>query len=394
MISKNVVRAFDLSTGEWEFDLKSSDGPVVGLQVSAVREEILLVVSESGTIYSYRWRSGVLDTKTKLVFEGKIQSFHMLQRHTEFCVVIRSHNGHQELEVFNIETGAFVHKFKIKLKNAGKPLIAMPLDARKYWILTQKKVIFVLGDHKKEVLHSFRTYMGCTITALAMHPEEDCFATGDDSGRILLWRNFLKAKQVHEIYHWHHSPVSSVSFSQSGSFFYSGASEAVLVKWTINNPDTKNFLPRMSAEIAQIVVGNENSRVVVATKDNAIYIHDAQLKLQRTLQYFTYMPADDTEQNAFQAGLRVDPRTQALVLNGRVGHLQFFSTRTKSLLYNLDIAMQNVHTKEPQKILYNTRVTHVALNQEWMATVECWDDFEHAFEARLKFWCFSEEKQA
>lgn len=41
----------------------------------------------------------------------------------------------------------------------------------------------------------------------------------------------------------------------------------------------------------------------------------------------------------FPAGLVVDPRTSSLVLNSRTGHVQFYNTHTKSLLYNVSLCV-------------------------------------------------------
>lgn len=164
-------------------------------------------------------------------------------------------------------------------------------------------------------------------------------ATGDVLGRILIWRDLSSNKELiaYDSYHWHHTPVTSIAFSSSGTIFYSGGSEAVLVKWTMNEPNNRSYLPRMSAPIAHLAVGADNLKIVVATKDNAVQIFDPQLKLQSTVQHLTWMPEDYTELNPFPVGLQVNPRTQSLVLNGRSGHLQFFSTHTNSFLYNVSI---------------------------------------------------------
>lgn len=174
------------------------------------------------------------------------------------------------------------------------------------------------------------------FTTVSCHPEHDTIATGDVKGRIRLWRNVMSGEKPKiDLYHWHHTPVSSIAFSCSGTMFYSGGSEAVLVKWVINEPQNRSFLPRMSAAIGHIAVGGDNSKIVVATKDNAIHFFDAQLNLLSMIQNFTWMPNDYTGVNPFPVGLQVNPRTQSIVLNGRSGHLQFFSTHTNSLLYNV-----------------------------------------------------------
>lgn len=59
----------------------------------------------------------------------------------------------------------------------------------------------------------------------------------------------------------------------------------------------------------------------------------------------------------------------------------------------MDTTIQNNLSIETEKILYNTLITHAALNMDWMATVETLDDLQHTLEIRLKFWKFGIEKQ-
>lgn len=174
------------------------------------------------------------------------------------------------------------------------------------------------------------------FTTMLCHPEHDTIATGDVKGRIRLWRNVMSGERLkYDLYHWHHTPVTSLAFSTSGTMLYSGGSEAVLVKWVVDEPDNRAFLPRMSAAIAHVAVGGVNSKVVVSTMDNAIHFYDAQLNLAAMIQNFAFIAEDFTGLCPFPVGLQVNPRTQSIVMNGRVGHLQFFSTHTNSLLYHV-----------------------------------------------------------
>lgn len=59
----------------------------------------------------------------------------------------------------------------------------------------------------------------------------------------------------------------------------------------------------------------------------------------------------------------------------------------------MDITNENVLAAEHDKVIYNTRVTRFALNEDWLVTVESWDDQEHSCILRLKFWQFVEEQQ-
>lgn len=65
-----------------------------------------------------------------------------------------------------------------------------------------------------------------------------------------------------------------------------------------------------------------------------IVIVNPQRKLTSVIQNFTWGVAS-LSKDLFPAGLIVDPRTGSLVLNSRTGHVQFYNTHTKNLLYNV-----------------------------------------------------------
>lgn len=55
------------------------------------------------------------------------------------------------------------------------------------------------------------------FTCVALHSEKLIMATGDISGRILIWHDFVhKSRPVKTVYHWHTLPVNSVCFSSEG----------------------------------------------------------------------------------------------------------------------------------------------------------------------------------
>lgn len=64
---------------------------------------------------------------------------------------------------------------------------------------------------------------------------------------------------------------------------------------------------------------------------------NAQFVPSAIIQNFTWIAEEQNIEKKFPIGLKVNPRSSSLVLNGRVGHLQFFSTHTRSLLFNVSI---------------------------------------------------------
>lgn len=248
------------------------------------------------------------------------------------------------------------------------------------------------ADHR-----TWRSAAKSSLTCVRTHPLEELCATGDDMGRIFVWRCLFgeRGSQPNtRLYHWHHTTVNTLCFSETGSQFYSGGNESVLVRWHLGQSDQqRSFLPRVAGCPVHLAVSRDNQKIALATNDNGIQLLNSQFKPLAVVQNFTWVADDKTVAEKFPIGLRVNPRNSALMLNGRVGHLQFFSTHTRSLLYNLDTTGQNRLSLETAKVLYNTCITHAAISMDWLVTGELLDDQQTSVELRLKFWHFSAEKQ-
>lgn len=174
------------------------------------------------------------------------------------------------------------------------------------------------------------------LTCVVCHPTEQMVATGDIGGRILLYREIFRHIEPNStLYHWHHTPVTTITFTMSGSNFYSGGLENTLCHWELRSNKPIDYVPRMQGTPVHIVIGAENQKIAVSTDDNGIQIFNAQNVPTAIIQNFTWIPYDKTNIPKFPIGLKVNPRTNCLVLNGRLGHLQFFSTHTRTLLYNV-----------------------------------------------------------
>lgn len=154
--------------------------------------------------------------------------------------------------------------------------------------------------------------------------------TGDSLGRVLAWFNIHSKKPSSAVYHWHTLPVKCLSFSTSGSYFYSGGDECVLVKWQMDNSLHKNFLPRLPSTIEWVCVSRNNLYVAVSTGDNGIRVLDGRLELMCVIQNLVLSGGKE-------GNIVFDPRSKALIMNGNTGHLQFYSPYDMSLLYSVSI---------------------------------------------------------
>lgn len=156
--------------------------------------------------------------------------------------------------------------------------------------------------------------------------------TGDSLGRVLVWSNIFSNSPSSAVYHWHTLPVKCLCFSTSGSYFYSGGSECVLVKWQMENSLNKNFLPRLPSTIEWVSVSKNNLYVALSTGDNGIRVLDGRLELICIIQNLVLSTNDE-------GIIDFDPRSKTLIMNGNTGHLQFYSPYDMSLLHSVSMVV-------------------------------------------------------
>uniref|UniRef100_A0A4W4HH52 WD repeat-containing protein 75 second beta-propeller domain-containing protein n=1 Tax=Electrophorus electricus TaxID=8005 RepID=A0A4W4HH52_ELEEL len=224
------------------------------------------------------------------------------------------------------------------------------------------------------------------FTCVACHPKDDCIATGHQDGKIRLWRNFNQKKEyTYSTQHWHHNAVSALCFSPEGMHLLSGGVESVLVQWHCKEVNKKNFLPRLGGAIAHICVSPDGQMYSTSHTNNKITIISS-FRVSAVIQGLV-------KGGSVQTDLMIDPRTKALVLNGKPGHLQFYSLERDKQLYSLDIVQQEYIY---QAGLDQFEVVKAALDgtASWLATVEQRGSKISSLEFSLKLWSFNEKAQS
>ncbi|XP_059616910.1 WD repeat-containing protein 75 [Phlebotomus argentipes] len=400
LVWNNTVRVFNVTTGEWVRDLEKTDADLVGIEFDPTNPKLLIGCTRSGEVVTWKWKSGIKHERINLMISSVnfcVKSFNVFegQEGSLEAVVVYFYDKDSKikLDVFRLTNGESLNAFPAKF-NALKPrsFKVFMSNRQKIFALIQRHVVYV-GNLATGKRRFHNNPYGAFFTTIAIHPTAPIIATGDLDGKVILWSDTDTFDPVRTVYHWHSAAVKCIAFTESGSHFFSGGAECVLLKWTLNRPEMRSFLPRMRGAAHHVSVGPKNQQIAVALSDNGIQLLDANMGLKALIQNFSHVADDLTGEMPFPAGLKINPRNNSIVLNGRTGHLQFFSPHTRSFLYDIDITGENQLTPEPMNIVYNTRVTKVAICLDWMATAECWNDHEHFPQTRLKFWAFSAEKQ-
>ncbi|CAG0884394.1 unnamed protein product [Darwinula stevensoni] len=252
---------------------------------------------------------------------------------------------------------------------------------------------------KRLCLHSFKTqdkrfyFSGdFDLTCIACHPYQPVVATGNTLGRIIIWNDIWEQHYVRYYVHWHHLPVSDLAFSVDGTFLVSGGAENVLVRWRLED-ETKEFIPRMGSPIVHITVAPDNAFIAIAHELNAVTLVSGNLTVVGKIQGLLQRVHWSEEQPCVKpmaVGLRSDPRSRSLVLNGIPGHLLFYSPELQKCLFHLDVTGVNQLNKQEGALIINSEVEHACFSDDGshLATVERRDDGHNTPEIRLKFWLF------
>ncbi|XP_061698406.1 WD repeat-containing protein 75 [Syngnathoides biaculeatus] len=249
-----------------------------------------------------------------------------------------------------------------------------------YFFKKQKSFSFSLKqDNKKGG--------GNMFMCVACHPKDDVIATGHEDGKIRLWRKFNHMKEyTYSTLHWHHNAVSSLCFTPEGTSLLSGGVESVLVQWKYNQEQQRDFLPRLGAAITHISVSPDGSLFCISHTDNKITIVESCVKVSAIIQGLVKGERIATD-------LMVDPRSKALVLNGKPGHLQFYSLQRDKLLFNLDILQQEyIHESGLQQ--FEVVMAAFDVSGKWLATVEERNRQGAELELNMKLWTFDDQTQS
>ncbi|CAH1186526.1 unnamed protein product [Phyllotreta striolata] len=383
--SKNSILEYNTKTAKLLYEYKTSNR-IIGYGYHSLDGlDALTACTENGEISTWKvlTHSKVVNKKLSL---QNVQTFFILPSDEGNYKAVTSYTKGDTIHfaLWSSKTNK-IREYNLKLPIESKYFI--DVQSEFFGVAVENEIYFVkINDFQQY----YKRFIGNerVFTCIACHPVEEIILSGDNTGRVLKWQNLFSKKPNQSVFHWHTLPVNTVSFSHTGSYFYSGGGESVLVKWLLENVNEKKFVPRLPAQINHIKVSRNNLYVAVSTNDNAVRIFDNTLYQISLIQHLVL--ADH-----FDSGIVYDLRSRSLIMNGNQGHIQFYSPEFMSLVHSVDIVGQNRITNERGIVIANTEVKKVAISKNglWFATVEERKDDELSSEIRLKFWRFEESKQ-
>ncbi|XP_036441207.1 WD repeat-containing protein 75 [Colossoma macropomum] len=397
--SGDLVKVFSTSTEECVHVLEGHTGQVTGVVLNPANHLQVYSCSADGTIRLWDFIDGIL-IKT-FVFGFPIFSVYVSEKHVGVIFVTIHMETEKRGENFQLvalhlpkvpEQEVEAREMSAVLCNIssnpgstamgrGGEYVAtvVGLQLSVYFFRKQKTYRFSLkATDKKGAKNAF--------TCVACHPKDDCIATGHEDGKIRLWRNFNQKKEyTYSTQHWHHDAVSALCFTPEGMHLLSGGVESVLVQWHCDEVNKKDFLPRLGGAISHICVSPDGQMYSTSHSDNKINIIHCSLKLSAVIQGLV--------KGNIWTDLMIDPRTRALVMNGRPGHLQFYSLQQDKQLYSLDIVQQEYINQEGLD-QFEVMKAAFSVGGTWLATVEERGRNTSDLEFSLKLWGYNEKAQS
>uniref|UniRef100_A0A9J7YM00 WD repeat domain 75 n=1 Tax=Cyprinus carpio carpio TaxID=630221 RepID=A0A9J7YM00_CYPCA len=384
--SGDLVKVYSTRTEEWLHSLQGHTNQVTGITLNPANHLQVYSCSVDGTVKLWDFIDGIL-IKTFVIgcplFAIYVLSVIVLSECFQLVSVHLPKSAEQEVEAKEM-SAVSSHISKNPSCTAfgrGGEYIAFArhLQLNVYFFRKQKTYSFSLkATDKKGAKNAF--------TCIACHPTDDCIATGHEDGKIRLWRNFIHKKEyTYSTQHWHHNAVNTLCFTPEGTHLLSGGIESVLVQWQYGADNRKEFLPRLGGSILHISASSDGQLFCTSHSDNKITVIESSFKVCGVIQGLV--------KDAVLTDLMIDPRSKALVLNGKPGHLQFYSLLRDKHLYNLDIVQQE-YIYEAGLDQFEVVKAAFDIKGSWLATVEERGKKSSDLEFFLKLWAFDERTQS
>ncbi|XP_060803245.1 WD repeat-containing protein 75 [Amyelois transitella] len=400
VIVENVIRVYNIQTCDCvrTLETESKVNEIVNIEFPDNEDYNLYGCSDNGCVTTWTWEKGAVlrETNLKLPPNTRVVTFNMIDNSKCFITAMRTSSIQLHLGTYSLKTGDLLMEYthrEVKYNEMIRVAIGWCYGYRFAAIINGTKILTIQNLDQPHVVTYLTNSNQIRILGIAAHHKENAVAISDALGRVTVMRgNLFDYSQVaKEQMHWHYLPVFAVCFSKQGSYLYSGGMEEVLIKWTLghlaNKSDEKEFIPRIPGIIRFITVNN--THVAVTLSNNSVVIASTQLRVVSTiLECGGLSPAA----RAIGTSFVYHRPSAALLMGGRTGHLQVYSTTTNKVLYNIDVTQVNKISAQRENLMpLETEITCAAVNRDgqWLVTSEYRNDGLMYPEEKLKFWSFS-----
>eukprot|EP00510_Aplanochytrium_minuta_P006025 CAMPEP_0184007832 /NCGR_PEP_ID=MMETSP0954-20121128/1588_1 /TAXON_ID=627963 /ORGANISM="Aplanochytrium sp, Strain PBS07" /LENGTH=762 /DNA_ID=CAMNT_0026286777 /DNA_START=91 /DNA_END=2376 /DNA_ORIENTATION=- len=367
--SGSDLKVHSLSTGEALHSLKNHSGRITCSQlVPGNKMQVMTASAEDNAIVWWDYVDGVKLSEKKLVDEGeKIVKFVALDKTTIFAQIVPKPETSINPKLWRIvelkvqPDSEYLKKTTTIRKTRGYSLSGFATGGPegRLLVIASGRTLVWYNTKTREVVKKMTKEI---ITTCAVHPSQECVATGEKNGQISIWR-----RNTYSTLHWHAHAVSALTFTVDGTYLLSGGEEAVLVLWQL--AISKNtFIARLGAPIEAIATNSDATRYAVATKNNSIWVIDGR-SMQKDFQ-IRGLATQTSEHKNWLKNLVYDPRSQSVVVKSDSGTLQFYDIFRGRHVLSLDVVKRNYVSKTEDEETTTWTVERIALKRKRLATFE------------------------
>uniref|UniRef100_A0A8C1YD21 WD repeat domain 75 n=1 Tax=Cyprinus carpio TaxID=7962 RepID=A0A8C1YD21_CYPCA len=382
--SGDSVKVYSTRTEEWLHSLQGHTNQVTGIALNPANHLQVYSCSADGTVKLWDFIDGIL-IKT-FIIGYPLFAIYVSEKHEgivflhiamdtdskkegfQLVAVHLPKSAEQEVEAKELSAVSSHISPNPSCTAFGREgqyiAFARNLQLNVYFFRKQKTYSFSLkATDKKGAKNAF--------TCIACHPTDDCIATGHEDGKIRLWRNFIHKKEyTYSTQHWHHNAVNTLCFTPEGGLYceilFSSVFTHIFYYGVISDCFLVFHIPLFSS--------------------SEITVIESSFKVCGVIQGLV-------KGDAVLTDLMIDPRSKALVLNGKPGHLQFYSLLRDKHLYNLDIVQQE-YIYEAGLDQFEVVKAAFDIKGYWLATVEERGQKSADLEFFLKLWSYDERTQS
>uniref|UniRef100_A0A8C2AGR8 WD repeat domain 75 n=1 Tax=Cyprinus carpio TaxID=7962 RepID=A0A8C2AGR8_CYPCA len=370
--SGDLVKVYSTRTEEWLHSLQGHTNQVTGITLNPANHLQVYSCSVDGTVKLWDFIDGIL-IKT-FVIGCPLFAIYVSEKHTGVLFLHVSMATDSKNECFQLVS---VHL----PKSAEQEVEAKEMSAVSSHI-SKNPSCTAFGRGGEYI--AFARHLQLNVYFFRKQKTYSFFCV---YGKIRLWRNFIHKKEyTYSTQHWHHNAVNTLCFTPEGTHLLSGGIESVLVQWQYGADNRKEFLPRLGGSILHISASSDGQLFCTSHSDNKITVIESSFKVCGVIQGLV-------KGDAVLTDLMIDPRSKALVLNGKPGHLQFYSLLRDKHLYNLDIVQQE-YIYEAGLDQFEVVKAAFDIKGSWLATVEERGKKSSDLEFFLKLWAFDERTQS
>ncbi|XP_045772755.1 WD repeat-containing protein 75 [Maniola jurtina] len=396
IIVENVVRVYNIQTGDCirTLETEGSINELVAVQFLEDEDYNLYGCSDSGLITTWTWEHGAVLREVQLQIPNfvKVCTFNLINSNECFVTSLNMTTLQVYLARHSIKNGSLgCHYINTNVPYFEVMCVAIGwcFGDRFAAITNGTKILYIQNLYKPHLRTEIHSQNEFRILSVAAHHRENMIAITDTLGRVTILRgNLYDYRQIaREVLHWHALPPFASCFSTEGNYLITGGLEKVLVKWTLGTlaqkAHEKIFIPRLPGFIRYITANN--SHIAVTLSNNSVVIASSLMYVETTiLECGGLSPVC----RALGASLVYYRPMSALLMPGRTGYLQLYSTVTNKVLYNIDITQVNSLTSERHNLIpLELEVTCAAISADgsWLVTSEYRNDGVNYPEEKLKF---------